>query len=345
MAYTTINKSTDYFNTKTYSGTGSSQSITGIGFEPSFTWIKHREDISNQMLTDSVRAATKTLHSQNTDTESTDAQALKSFDSDGFTVGTDTDVNGTGAAGIVAWNWKAGTTSGLSGGTITPSSYSINVQSGFGIYKYVGNGNSVATISHGLNSIPKMIIIKRLDTADQWCVYHYDVGNTRRLRLNSNDYYGTGSGYWYNTSPTSSVFTIGNSSEVNSSGGSYIAYCFCEKVGYSKVASYRGDGQTTPRFIYTGMKPAFLLIKRYDSSGDWQLVDNKRDIDNPTNKTLFPNLSNAEDSGDRCDLLSNGFAIRSNTGTWNASSSATYIYMAFAEAPLVGSNNIPCTAR
>ena len=333
-------------NTNIYTGNGGTQSITGTGFEPSLTWIKDRTEGNWHNLYDAVRTATKRIFPNTNGAEETQAQGLTSFESDGFSLGSNVDVNKSGN-NYLSYNFKAGTTSGLSGGTITPSSYSINVQSGIGIYKYSGTGSS-GTIAHGLGSagaIPKMIIVKRLDSADNWCIYHYNIGNTRRIRFNSNDYYGTGSGYWNNTSPTSSVFSIGNSSEVNSSGGSYIAICFCEIAGYSKISSYVGNGSSSkPPFIMTGHKPSFILMKRWDAADHWYIINNKTIGYNDANYGVYPNLDNNEYTGNVYipRIYSNGFTLNTTDPQMNASG-GQYMYMSIGQT-LVGSNNIASTA-
>ena len=345
MAYTTINKSADHFNTVLYTGNGSTQSITGVGFQPDFTWIKNRGSTDWNWLQDAVRGATKVIFSNTSNAESTQAQGLTSFNSDGFTVGTDTGNNGNGN-NIVSWNWKAGTTSGISGGTITPTGYSINATSGFGIYKYAGNGTSGATIAHGLGKVPTMIIVKRLDSTPEWQIYHTGMGNGKWIELTTGAQQ-TGTSRWNDTSPTNTLFYLGNDSDVNYNGGTYVAYVFCNVPGYSKMGSYIGNGSADGTFIYTGFKPTFILTKKSSGSGTgWGIFDNKREgahAGNPTKAVLTPNTNGAEFNTDRIDVLSNGFKWRYD---WNFvnNSGNTYIYMAFGQT-LVGSNNTPATAR
>ena len=341
MAYTTIKKPSDYFNTKLYTGTGASQSITGVGFQPDWTWIKNRSITANHHLFDVARGATKYILTNSTNAEATDAQQLQSFDSDGFTVGTNGNVNGSGN-NIVAWNWLAanGTASNTDGSI--NSTVSASTVSGFSIVSYTGTGAN-ATVGHGLSSAPKMIIFKNTNSVRDWGVYHGSLSDPDNyLTLNQTYAQTTGFNFSNNTAPTSSVFYVGDHNRVNGSGDTYVAYCFADVQGYSKFGSYTGNGQADGTFIYTGFKPAFTMIKRTDSSGDWQLVDNKRLGYNVDNNALFPNLNNAEDTGDVVDILSNGFKVRSSTGTWNASG-GSYIFMSFAEEPLVGDN--PATAR
>ncbi len=346
MAYTTIKKPSDYFNTKLWTGTGSSNALTGVGFQPDWTWIKNRTDANSHVLQDAVRGVGNTIISNNTDAESAEgAGDLTAFGSDGFTVGTNGRVNGSGK-NMVAWNWLgANGTAANTDGSIS-STVSANTTSGFSIVKYTGNNTSGATIGHGLGAVPKMIIVKRLDTADQWCVYHQSIGNTKRIKLNSTDAPSTGSGYWNNTTPTSSLFTIGNSSEVNGSSGNYIAYCFADVQGYSKFGSYTGNGNDDGTFIYTGFKPAWVVVKPYSTAGNWLCWDSKRSpINQIDGKYLELDASGAEVSTSSVvdlDFLSNGVKLRNTGGGFNGSG-VSFIYMAFAEQPLVGDN--PATAR
>jgi hypothetical protein len=355
MAYTDIDNPELYFQTKLYTGTGSELSITLDGdtdMQPDWVWIKERNGATNQMLTDSVRGATKTLHSQNTDTESTDAQALKSFNSNGFTVGTDGDVN-TSSDTYVSWNWKAGTSftndaSATGIGTID-SAGSVNTTAGFSIVSYTGTGSN-GTVAHGLNAVPSMLIVKSRDGAHNWQVLHKSLATnsgTKNLELNSQSAVLTDGTTWNNTAPTSSVFSVGTTNPTNQSGQNLIAYCFAEKTGYSKFGSYTGNGNADGTFVYTGFKPAFVMTKRSNNTENWYILDNKRSPFNPPLNALSPNLSNAEDTnatGRIQDFLSNGFKLRTSDTAVNGSGD-TYIYMAFAENPFVTSGGSPSPAR
>jgi hypothetical protein len=353
MAYTTINKSSEHFNTKLYTGNGSNgHAITGVGFQPDWVWLKNRSAGTSHVVVDAVRGNNKVLSSNNTEPESPTSanKDFRSFDSDGFTVDTNEQYGSTNTNGanIVAWNWKAGNSAGSSNtdGSINTTYTSVNTTAGFSISKYTGNGTGGATIGHGLGSVLHMYIVKRLDAgSSNWHVYHQGIGATKGLRLNLTNAENT-TDIWQDTAPTSSVFSLGSSVDVNASGGTYIAYCFAEKTGYSKFGSYVGtnSGADGP-FIYTGFKPAFILIKNTTSSADWHIRDNKRDTYNASTHFLKPNSSDAEvTSGEAIDILSNGFKIKAN-GLKVQDSGNTYIYMAFAAAPLVGTNNVPCTAR
>ena len=345
MAYTTINKSTDYFNTKIFTGTnGSGQSITGVGFQPDMIWIKHRTDISDHVLTDAVRGVTKYTRPNATDAETTNAQAITAFGTDGFTHGTLGDIDSTG--NVCSWNWKAGGGQGSSNtdGSINTTYTSVNTTAGFSISKYTGTG-SAATVGHGLGAVPKLIIIKKQNsnTGADWYVYHASNGNDSKIWLNQTSAKGTGT-HMNNTTPTSSVFSIGTPTEVNNSGDTYVAYCFAEKTGYSKFGKYTGNGNGDGTFVYTGFKPKFIITKRSSGSEEWNINDTTRDsYGNPLDANLLANTTAAETDYDRLDAVSNGFKMRTDSGQYNTSGN-TYIYIAFGQS-LVGSNNIPCTAR
>jgi len=354
MAYTTINKPSLHFNTKTYTGNGGTQSITGVGFQPDFCWNKNRSVATSHQLFDAVRGATKRIYSDSTASEDTNTNSLTSFDSDGFSVGSGSSANGNGN-NIVSWNWKAnGQGSSNTDGSINTTYTSVNTTAGFSMSKYVGNDTAGATVGHGLGAVPKMIIVKRISgSAQDWIVYHganTSAPETDYLQLNGTAATGDSSGVWNDTAPTSSVFSLGSASSVNGGGGSdsFIAYCFAEKTGYSKFGSYVGNGNTDGAFIYIGFKPAFFLLKRTDGAGDkWRLWDNERSPFNVVDDSLAPNESSAEydDVSVSLDFLSNGCKMRMSGGGAGNGSGETYIYMAFAEAPLVGTNNVPCTAR
>jgi hypothetical protein len=340
MAYTTIKKPSDYFNTKLYTGNGSTQSITGIGFQPDWTWTKNRDDTYSHWLFDSVRGVNKGLRTDRTDAEIDNATRQVSFDSDGFTLGNSADVNVNGN-NYASWNWLASnTTASNTDGSIT-STVSANTTSGFSIVSYTGTGSN-ATVGHGLGVVPKMIIVKQRSGAGDWTVYNSNIGNTNFLRLNGTLASTPQSTYWNNTTPTSSVFSVGSAGDVNTSSGTHIAYCFAEKKGFSKFGSYTGNGNADGTFVYTGFKPAFVILKITNSTNNWHMYDNKRDTYNVADAVLYPNTSGAEGTDTTADFLSNGFKLRTSINFANGSGDS-YIYMAFAEEPLVGDN--PATAR
>ena len=344
MAYTTINKSTDYFNTILYTGTGNTgQGQTGVGFQPDMTWIKCRSHAQSHMVQDAVRGATKQIFPNTNGAETSWTNGLTSFDSDGFTVA-GSDEGGASSKTYVAWNWKAnGAGSANTDGSINTTSTSVNTTAGFSISKYTGTGSN-ATVGHGLGKVPKVIIFKKLNSSDNWFNYHEPLGNTKRLLLSTNDAEATSAGYFNSTTPTSSVFSLGTNGGNNQSGDDYVAYCWSEIYGFSKFGSYLGNGNADGSFIYTGFKPAMVIIKLYSTgSENWRIFDNKRIGYNPNNYKLYPSLNNTEGTSDLIDLYSNGFKPRTTSIESNGSGNG-YIYMAFGQS-LVGSNNVPCTAR
>jgi len=344
MAYTTINKSTDYFNTKLYTGNGGTQSITGVGFQPDWTWIKGRSNNHHHALFDAVRGVTKRISSSENNYETTESTGLTSFNSDGFTTGAWSASNSNSQT-YASWNWKAnGAGSANTDGSIS-STVSASATSGFSIVKYSGIATN-ATVGHGLGVAPKMIIVKDLGASVNWQVYHSSIANTEALELNGTGGKFTAANRWNSTSATSSVFSIGTSTETNGDGHNIIAYCFAEKTGYSKFGSYVGNGSATEgTFFYTGFKPAMIIIKKTDN-GQWTIFDNKRNPSNAVRAMLVPNADATElsQNENNMDFLSNGVKMYNADGVFNASG-GTYIYAAFAEAPLVGTNNVPCTAR
>ena len=343
-----INKPDLYFNTVLYTGDGTnSRAVTGVGFQPDFSWLKNRTGATayHHQTFDSVRGASAgTLYTSLSNAEDTN-YTISSFDSDGITLrATSHDSQNESGGTYASWNWLASnTTASNTDGSIT-STVSVNTTSGFSIVSYTGTFVA-ATIGHGLGVAPKMIIIKQRNNTRNWVVGHDSIGWTKYLYLDSTQASNTGN-LFNNTAPTNSVFSIvGGDSGVNASGGTYIAYCFAEKQGFSKFGSYTGNGNADGTFVYTGFKPAFVICKRTNGADDWFLLDNKRDIDNPANHWLMADSSNAEQTSPVFfDFLSNGFKNR-GTGGGNNASGGTYIYMAFAENPLVGTNNIPATAR
>ena len=354
MAYTTINKSTDYFNTKLFVGNSSTNAITGVGHQPDWTWIKRRDGGNgySNFLFDAVRGVNKGISSNQTAAEITFNNGFNSFNSDGFTLGANTsnpsatELNYSGG-NYASWNWKAGGGQGSSNtdGSINTTYTSVNTTAGFSICKWTGNATN-STIGHGLGAVPKMIIIKRLTGGTtQWVVYHVSTGNTQACYLNTTSAPTDVIGFFNDTTPTSSVFTVGTDTAVNGSGNEMIAYCFAEKTGYSKFGSYTGNGNANGPMVYTGFKPAFVMARQTNTTNNWIILDNKRDSFNPQDSSLYPNLSNAEDANgaDYFDFYSNGFKARTTNDTVNESN-GTYLYMAFGQS-LVGSNNVPCTAR
>lgn len=326
----------EYFNAVTYTATEDvASSITGVGFQPDFVWVKTRADATSHALTDAVRGVQKALFSNTTGAEVTSSTYLTSFDSDGFTQG---GAGNFARNSLVAWNWKAnGAGVSNTDGSIT-STVSANPTAGFSIVTYTGTGSN-ATVGHGLGVTPAMLIVKRRDGgANNWRVYHKNAAAspaTGTLYLSLTSAFTVDSTEWNNTAPTSSVFSLGTQNSVNGSGGTFVAYCFADVEGYSKFGSYTGNGSSTDGpFVYLGFRPAFVMIKRTDGTASWSIRDSGRNPSNVASLELRPDSSIAEytDAGGGVDLVSNGFKLRSTTGGNNVSG-GTFIYMAFAESP------------
>ena len=353
MAYTTIDDPSEYFHTRLYSGnnSGSGLAITNNAnagdFQPDWVWVKRRDSAGSSGLHDSSRGSTKRIKSDASEAEDTNSNILASFDSNGFTIG-DNSGNYNASGTYVAWQWKAngGTTSSndasaTSVGTID-SVIQANTTAGFSIVTYTGTGSN-GTIAHGLGATPQMYWVKRRSAAEHWQVYSEEIGNNKYFQITT-DGEITGSNRWNNTSPTSSVFSVGDHASVNGSSDTYVAYCFTDIKGYSKFGSYTGNGNADGAFVYTGFKPAWLLVKRTDSANHWLMFDIKRDIINVGEKWLRADTADAESTGIYWDGLSNGFKARTNDPIINASG-GTYVYMTFAEHPFVSSEGVPVTAR
>jgi hypothetical protein len=351
MAYTNIDDPSANFQIKIYTGTGSAQSITFDGLnnmKPDMWWQCNRDLARGTYVADSSRGVTKYLTTFTSNADSTVSTYVTSFDTNGFTLGNgDTAVNNSEQS-FVTWNWKAngGTTSSNTDGSVT-STVQANTDAGFSIVTYSSDNTSAETIGHGLGVVPQVVLVKRRNSANRdWSMYHKSLGNTQYIQLNEEFTAATSSAWWNDTSPTSSVFSIGtgNNSRVNST--SQIAYCFAEKQGYSKFGKYVGNTNTDGAFIYTGFAPAFVLIKKYDTASDsWVILDTARNPFNGMDARLFPDLSNAESTSQvLIDSVSNGFKMRTADTAYNGSG-VGYIYMAFAENPFVTSTGIPTTAR
>ena len=346
MAYSTIVKPGDYFNTKLYTGNGSTQSITGVGFQPDFLWIKERSSTSSHTAHDAVRGATKYLTPNTTDVEGTGF--VTSFDSDGFTLPV-SNLSNQNNETYASWNWKAGTTAIPSGSTTDPLGVSINTTSGFGIYKITSPGSGSYVLKHGLGKKPKMVIVKDLEASQKWMVWSDTFSNLTNdyLQLNDTAAKATYSTCWGTMNSTDCTISVGGTLDANND---HVVYIFTDTTGYSKFGSYTGDGNTNGPFVYTGFKPAFFMTKRTDAGAGWQMYDSTRDVDNPADHRLQAQSNAVELVGDAntdIDFLSNGFNLRNADADSNASG-GNYIYMAFAEEPLVansGTDGVPATAR
>jgi len=362
MAYTTIDDPSEYFDVTLWTGTGGARTISGLNHKPDLIWTKTRSVAYNHMWSDSSRGfnANSELGSNSTAVEgglSADVYGYKSgHTSDGWTMvdGTDT-VDGqedgnTNQPSVtyVGWTWAAngGTTSSNTDGSIT-STVQANTTAGFSIITYTGTG-STATIGHGLNSAPEIIITKGRSDSHSWLVgVTADSSDLSKVLVMNTTAASVTATSNYNAAPNSSTYQVVNAGGTNNNTDTYVAYVFHSVQGYSKIGSYTGNANANGPFVYTGFKPAWLLIKRTDSSGNWVLIDNKRDSFNQAGLDLNPDSSATENSSTSyygMDLLSNGFKLRNSNPETNGSG-GTYIYAAFAEHPFVSSEGVPTTAR
>ena len=337
----TILNGAQYMASTLYTGTGATATISngtnntiGTSFKPDFVWIKSRSAATNHNLFDALRGTTAYINANTTAISATNANTLTAFGSTGFTLGSDASAIGVNVntATYDAWQWRASNVAGVSNtnGSIT-STVSANQAAGFSVVTYTGTGAN-ATVGHGLGVAPNMLLIKKTSgTTTNWAVYHSAVGNSAALSLNQATGTNTTSAFWQNTTPTSTVFSVGTSGDNNPSGATLVAYCWSAVSGYSAFGSYTGNGNADGPFIYCGFKPRFVLIKIYSTTGDWYLWDTSRSTFNVVSATLLTDSAAAETSATSIDILSNGFKCRSATVV-NASA-ATYAYAAFAENP------------
>ena len=353
MAYTAIDKSTDHFETILYSGNNTTNTaITGLDFEPDWVWIKSRSAAASSALFNSVIGVTYHQVTNANSTQAGDGSYFKSFNSNGFTIGTGGQVNDSGVT-YISWNWKAGTSfsndaSSTGVGTID-SSGSVNDTAGISICKWVGTGSN-GTVKHGLTTKPQVILQKNTGYAYDWYTWHDGIPINQYLKLNtqgsatSSDSGGVTFG---NTDPTTSVFSLGNDGGSNRSGDTHLAYIFSERKGFSKFGSYTGNGNADGTYVDLGFRPAWVMTKRSNNSENWYIIDNKRSPFNPPLNASYANLNYAEDTnatGRIQDFLSNGFKLRTSDTAVNGNGD-TYVYYAFAENPFVTSTGIPVTAR
>jgi hypothetical protein len=345
----TITNGAAYMAATTYTGNGSTQTITNTvsstSFQPDLIWIKSRSNAFNNFLTNSVAGATQYLISNSTDAEANAGSVgITAFNSNGFSMGSGAALN-TNAATYVGWQWKAGTTSASNtNGSIT-STVSAGATQGFSVVTYTGTGAN-ATVGHGLGVAPRMIIVKGRSTAgDPWAVYHASLANTQYLYLNTTAAVATGVNLWNSTTPTSSVFSVGASQDTNRSAGTLVAYCFAAVAGYSAFGSYTGNGSSDGPFVYTGFRPRFVMFKLTSGAGgNWIMVDTSRDTYNLSTNKLGANVSDAENGANvgnstqnTLDILSNGFKLRATQTDTNGNGN-TYIYACFAENPFRNAN-------
>ena len=338
-----IDKPNTHFNPVIYTGNGAStQAITGVNFQPDFLWIKSRSAVEGHLLVDSIRGSTKRLQSQSTNAEDDQTTyGIQSFNSDGFTTGDGANNNASGYT-YVGWNWKAGGTAVSNTAGNVNTTVSANPTAGFSIISAnTGSTTGELTLGHGLNAVPSMFIWKNRDVAGQnWQVYHKSTG-TGLMRLNDTGAVNNDVVFW--NTPTTSLFKM--STHMYQQNINFIGYCFADVKGFSKFGSYVGNGNADGTFVYTGFKPAFVLLKQSTSTTQWFMLDNKRNTYNVVNDRLRPDTSDAGSTSlDFMDFTSNGFKMRGTYNGYNVSG-GTYIYMAFAENPLVGTNGVPATAR
>ena len=340
----TIANGSLYFDTKLYTSTGADLSVTGLQFSPDFVWVKNRATANRHAQFDIVRGPNKYISSTRTNAESTTSGSgygtgtFNSFDTNGFTVGSDVGVNVTNypsGDAHVAWAWDAGTsTVSNTDGSIT-SNVRANSTAGFSICTYTGNGTAGESVGHGLSAAPEFIICKCRNSSVRWAVYTKTVGPGNTLVLDSTGAPTGGTGVWGNVNPTNSVFTVGNDPEANGSGNTYVAYCFAPVNSYSVMGSFEGNGNSSGPFIYTGFKPSWIIIKNIDNYGsgyDWFIFDSKRDTYNTSDAILKANLPDIESDSDSVDILSNGFKLRATTNGINLNAH-THVYLAFASNP------------
>ena len=355
MAYTTIDDGSAYFHAQLFTGNDATdRAITNDAnagdFKPDLLWLKNRDSASTQMVFDSSRLtsseATLSLRANATNAEADKVDVFGGFETDGFTVdGSDSDTNSNGHK-FVAWQWKAngGTTASNTAGDIT-TTVQANTTAGFSIFTYTGTGTDGDTIGHGLGAVPNWIWIKARSIANDQTIYHSantSAPETEFLAMQGTDATSDSSTRWSDTAPTSTLITLGNNAGVNGNTYTYVGYAFAEKQGYSKFGKYTGNNDADGTFVYTGFKPAWLMVKRSSAVQGWLIWDSKRASVNTASAPLTANETSSEDTPD-ADLLSNGFKLRTADTSNNAAS--TYIYMAFAEHPFVSSEGVPTTAR
>ena len=353
MAYTTIDNPSEHFNTVLHTGNSTdATSITGVGFQPDWVWTKCRSNTGDNFIHDSNRGAQKNLNTNDTGTEATTSQGLQSFDSDGFTMGILGGMNFNSQT-YVNWLWKAngGTTSTNTAGTNIDTTVQANTTAGFSIMTYTGTGTDNDSIGHGLGAVPHWIIVKNRDETNGWQVYHHkntDAPETDYLNLDKTTATQDDHDRWSDQAPSSTVITLGGNDGVSKSGVKYVCYAFTEIQGYSKFRSYIGNANADGPFVYTGFRPAWLMLRNTIAGEDWLIWDVVRDKNNSNGNTMTGRLkandSIAEVNGNDIDFLSNGFKIRTDSGYANGDGN-TILYMAFAEHPFVSSKGVPVTAR
>jgi hypothetical protein len=342
MAYTTINKPEDYFKPVLYTGTHSSVPTVTVGFKSDFLWLKSRTQTYDHNLLDTTRGGTKKIFSNKSDAESSTGDSV-TFNATTFQPsGQAINESGQGTNNMISWSWKAngGTTASNTDGSIT-STVQANTTAGFSIVTWTGT-TSNGTVGHGLGKAPDCIFFKNYAAAENWTTYHSVLGNSGGMYLNLTNSFNTASSWYQDQSPTSDYFYVGTNTKTN--GGSMIAYCFADTPGYSKFGKYTGNANADGPFIYTGFKPAWIMLKKTSGTSVWGMLDNKRVGYNVDNNQLYAEQNGTEGTGDILDIVSNGFKFRSTDSSYNESG-GTFIYMAFAQNPLVATNDVIALAR
>jgi hypothetical protein len=342
MAYTTINKGKEHYHGKTYTGNGSTNNISTLDFAPDCIWIRRTNSNANWRFCNKITGVNKSLKMNSTVPITTDSGIVNSFDSNGFTLSTSNSEANSNGSNYLSFNFKGGG-SGLTNtdGTIT-STTSANTTSGFSLVTYTGNGTLGATVGHGLGYAPEMIIVKRSDNNGDWIVKHKNLGSNNVLKLTIPQQAIGQSDQFNSTNPNASVVTLGTNSETNANESDYVMMCFSNITGYCKIDSYKGNANTNGPFVYTGFKPKFIIIKNIQSAEAWQIFEQAVDSDNPHTKTLgfVYNFGLVDGADNSIDLLSNGFKIRTSDAELNGSNS-DMMYIAIADYPIVGTNDVP----
>jgi len=349
LATPTIKDGSEYFQTALYTGRTTAFDVTFDGnsdLAPDWLWFKARSASSNHFLFDKIRGALKTISSDDATPEESSTGSMTAFGTDGFSLGdggSANDINGVAGTTYAAWGWAAnGSGSSNSDGSVT-STVSANTTAGFSITKYTGTGSN-ATVGHGLGAVPKTILIKDTTNTESWIVYHEGLGNDGNVYLNLASAKVTDA-VFQDTTPTSSVFSLGTTDGANKASAVHVAYCFAEIPGYSSIGSFIGNGSTDGPFMFTGFKPAFIIFKNSGNANNWDMMDTQRSPINPVDQDLQPSTSSAESTpGNQIDYLSNGFKLRTTTANLNNNGN-TIIYIAFAENPFGGDGVAPATAR
>ena len=345
MAYSTIDDPTLYFNTVLYTGTGSEQTVSGVNFSPGLTWLKSRSNGQPNVLSDSVRGGNKQLYSADTQAETTYGQYLKSFNSDGFVLGTDSGINQSSQT-FVSWNWKAGGSASNNTDGNKTISLSVNTTAGFSVGTYAGTGQD-STIGHGLGAVPDWLMIKnRSSGSRKWQLWHNGLtGTNKYLAIDRSDAELTDTASWDNTAHSNTVWNTYGSGEANQNGENFVCYAWTSIQGFSDFGSYTGNGNADGPFIYTGFKPAWIMTKQINGGSSWIVHDNKRDPINAVTEYFTVEENDAAGTlANSFDLCSTGFKVRTSNGDRN-SNGDIFAYWAFAESPLVNSEGIPNNAR